>query len=663
MKNSLYIIIFFYFIFGVACSDRQPFEIKDFIPVTNYGNPNDLTKIIYLDYTDAIDSGFFIPSVRQVDNGKFRCSFKIKNTSGQDRAFYYKIFYRNETYKFNENIESELPYTDENFYGSWENTGIEFKSTGIIPDDDNFHEITDLIRIAGNPRNEEKYYFPRSIDSPIPNYLINKKIEEIKNNKEWYDLIIQKASENNIDINKQLYLDAVYVIKEYYKNNPANQRWMRNPRVGNYSFCLVVVTKEQLYTLPDYFKNINKKFENKYVDPYAFIAKRGNLNVLKVDNAIKVIAKPELDMGIFIPEKIKFKDTSNYNCKCNNYWNMYNEARFAQFFHHIDSSLFMSNIPVVMDVYSDEFSKEKYEEFKNTFDESSRLKNLIEITNSPCKTVYYDSSLNAIVLINPASTKSRMRKENTGIITRHAFTYGKYTAKVKLPELLNKNNIWNGLTNALWLIYQVYDVNTRRICKNGYIPKHFPLADKQRSNIDPYSEIDIEIVKTSQNWPDGSYKKSPELKILSPDKEDDIIITCTNWDLACPDPPKFNIGAYKIEYEDTFFIGHRWDHWYQASTIKTPANDDEVFGSDYYYFQIEWRPKEIIWRAGPSKDKMKVIGYTNDQYTVIPNNQMLFTITQEYHLSWWWPKSQFSQDFIPFPAKDIKGYFYELTIE
>ena len=63
-----------------------------------------------------------------------------------------------------------------------------------------------------------------------------------------------------------------------------------------------------------------------------------------------------------------------------------------------------------------------------------------------------DPVSNKIIIKNPGAEYGKWRKENVGVITRHGFIYGKWTVKAKLTELLNKNNMWNGLTNAIWLI-------------------------------------------------------------------------------------------------------------------------------------------------------------------------------------------------------------------
>jgi hypothetical protein len=90
---------------------------------------------------------------------------------------------------------------------------------------------------------------------------------------------------------------------------------------------------------------------------------------------------------------------------------------------------------------------------------------------------------------------------------------------------------------------------------------------------------------------------------------------------------------------------------------------NKAFSDDYYYYEIEWRPTEIIWRLGPSPNKMEVMGYMNDEYTCIPNNQMKAIVTQEYHYSEWWPPIVWDQGLIPYNESDIEGRVYEIVVE
>ena len=142
-----------------------------------------------------------------------------------------------------------------------------------------------------------------------------------------------------------------------------------------------------------------------------------------------------------------------------------------------------------------------------------------------------------------------------------------------------------------------------------------------------------------------------------------VMVCCTNWDMACSQPRNYDVGCQPVNYGNQTFLAHRWDYWYRAITERTPASDDEMFASPYYYFQIEWKPTEIIWRIGPEKNKLRVVGYMNDQQTSIPNNQMLLIVSQEFHSTDWWHGSPYEQGFIPFPEKDLEGRILEITIE
>jgi hypothetical protein len=145
--------------------------------------------------------------------------------------------------------------------------------------------------------------------------------------------------------------------------------------------------------------------------------------------------------------------------------------------------------------------------------------------------------------------------------------------------------------------------------------------------------------------------------------DDKLSVSCTNWDMACWEPKNFVVGCNPVAYEDKIFETHRWDHWYRALSSRVPEKDDTLFGSPFYYFEIEWRPTEIIWRIGPTPDLMRVVGYMNDSVTSIPNNQMLLIITQEWHNTNWWPGSPYLQHFVPFPKNDILGEIFEVVIE
>src|SRR5688572_17623409 len=83
---------------GNAAGD---FSIKEFNAIGNFPAENKMVRLD-LDYTDAIDSGFVIPSVQQIAGRNFIFSFQLKNNSQKGKQLYYKIYYQNESYKLNE---------------------------------------------------------------------------------------------------------------------------------------------------------------------------------------------------------------------------------------------------------------------------------------------------------------------------------------------------------------------------------------------------------------------------------------------------------------------------------------------------------------------------------------------------------------------------------
>jgi hypothetical protein len=338
---------------------------------------------------------------------------------------------------------------------------------------------------------------------------------------------------------------------------------------------------------------------------------------------------------------------------------------FQQFFSAISRQYTLRNIPVIQDVIGEGnlYTIDDYWRYKNSVDSAKLLYNYPVVSLFPCSTVKVSEKGDYISIINPGNKDiTDLRKESTGIQTRVGFTYGKYRGKIKFPPMLNFDNVWNGLTYAFWLIYQDdHSWNQRRGCfKGGYINKADESQEPERLTYNHYSEIDIEIVKASKYWPAGFYKSKKRKEDATLNNE--VMFCCTNWDLACPEPKSFDSGLTSIPYKSFSFDALRWSKIYKALTIRTPFSND-IFNEDFYYFEIEWSPTEIIWRLGPSPDKMVVVGYMSDKYTSIPNNQMLAIITQEYHYSEWWPPVVFEQGFIPYNKTDIEGKVYEIVIE
>ncbi len=613
-------------------SENEFFTIKDFNPVSNFTTDSGGKVVLAMDYLNAINLGFIIPSDRQAKDGKFKVRFSIKNTSGAAKKYTYKILYQNESYKFSEVDEKggEHPLAWENFYGSWEDTRILVKETGEIPADGMFHEITDAIRIVGNPRNEQRYF-----------------------------------------------------------ENGNNNRWKRNPRTGDYRFILLIAENgtEAVKQIPNYVTDIAKTDQGRLRNPFFFFesgaaSKIKNLGYITSGN-LRLFASPDPGQGIYINPQNFSKETggSYFTDNCGQDSIVYNTAAFEQFINNVDPSMRFENIPVVRDIMGDDYTKTDYNWDKAFYRLDEMISTLPGIARRPCESVYSDSVNKKIVMKNPGCTEGNWRKESVGIRTRHGFTYGKYRLKCKLTQLLNKDNVWNGLTNAIWLLSQQGSGpwNNRRSCdKEGYMESYWGGDNDKRVPVIDYSEIDFEILKTPPycppyNFPPviknpiGDQYNSERWNVSFPEElsenESMITVACTNWDMACMQPVNFASGCNSIEYKEMKFDSHRWTDTYRALTQKKYESDDELFAGDYYYFEIDWRPEEIIWRIGSSPEKMRIVGYMNDKVTTIANNQMTLIITQEYHNTKWWPGSPFTQENLPFPSKDLIGEIYELVIE
>ena len=648
MKKIFLIIAFAFSFMSCVHEDVQ------FNPMVNF--PGDSIVVLDMDLKGVVNDGIVIPSVNQSENGMFVFNFNAK--AGQ----YYKIFYQNESYKF----DNDNNLNNENFYGSWEDVNIGFKKvekSGLV---------TDSFRIVGNPRDEKKYYGADLTKNTFSQEAVDNVINAIRNTPEWLESVRQKAVNNNFTLDRQLYLDAIWIINDNKNIGDVNNRFKRNPRVGEYSFMLVVCNEKSLKDIPDYIKNISLTDENgNYVNPYAYFSKNKDksVNVVISPKRLKTRAVITPEYGLFLDETtIKTDDyeINNSNPRCSDSEEMYSNALYKQFLSDVSRQYTLRNIPLIKDVVSDEdpYTMKEYEEAKTKYDSSQLQYNYPVVTECLGKTVKINED-NSISLINPGNDDlSNLKKESTGIITRVGFTYGKFRGKIKFPVMLNDENIWNGLTYAFWLIYQDNHAwNNRRATEGGYIDKNDDTENPVRHSEYHYSEIDIEIVKASRHWPQAYYSKNDtRFQDENPMFNNEIMYCCTNWDLATKEPSKFSYGRNEISYQGKQFETMRWTDLYKALTIKSPINND-IFKEDYYYYEIEWRPKEIIWRVGPSLDEMVVVGYMNDKYTAIPNNQMLCIVTQEYHYSEWWPPIVFEQGLIPYNKSDIEGRVYEIVVE
>lgn len=652
----------------------KSFTAEHFHPFENLQD-NDSTFVVDLD--QSIQTGIVIPTVKQLPGGKFVFSFKVKNNRIGSRKLSYKIYYQNESYKQLEfedanSFRYEHPGCSENFYGSWENTDIEFKE---IPELGWFSSetVTDSFRIVGNPRNEKKY-FGQDNKRGVSAADIAAMINAIRSNSEWYGSIEGKAKANNVSMNEQLYRDAMYSINEQQQQGEVNNRWKRNPRMGSYRFMLVVVETDAAGALPKSIRNIAlTENDGHTINPfYYFLYGPGKTDpkceVVVAPEELRVSAVMNPGAGVYV-NPFEFSDnaidTSNYCKTCGTDSNLFVKAQFSQFFHYIDQNVVLPTIPVTADVVADNYTQEQYEANAKKFTDQQRVKDVFKISRMPCKTVHADPLTKSITMFNPGNDSLPYRKEHVGVKSRIGTTYGKYRVCVSFPEMISEDNVWTGIVNAVWLLYQDNAPwNARGICDGGYIPKDDNRGQwAVRKNVQNYSEIDFEIVKTSRNWPVESYAKLPVPRNDSAAKNRDVMVSCTNWDLACMAPEKHVKGVMPFMIEKYKFDLHRWDSWYQAITIRTPQDHDEMFKRDHYWYEIEWTPEHIAWRIGPEKDQLELVGYMDKTVTMIPDNQMVVVVTQEFHDSEWWKPAPFNQRNIPYPKNPVVGKVLAVEIE
>ncbi len=624
-------------------------------------------RVVQVDLADAVSKGIEIPTQKQIPSGYFKVSFQIKPTD--DKKYFYKIYYQNESYK----ISEDLVLAGENFYGSWEDVSIGFK-----PITDLDKTIVDSIRIVGNPR-DEKIYYGDFFDSTFYSQEdIKVQAEGIKNNPEWFASMKSKAQSNSITVEEQLMQDAKWVLLYKTGKEKTNNRWKRNPRMGRYSLLIVLTTEEDLKKIPQYIQHVNLTVDtvknhqgSGFISPYSFFCNKINsisfpgTTVFRDDSFITAKASLNLSAGIYA-NGLEYPGTALIPDSGTCGWNrqLYQEAHFSQFFSGLQKNTHLNTIPLIKDVNDSSYTLQEYIEAVKKYPADALKKDYIRNTQYACAQVRYNEDKNAIEIVNPGNKSlSEAYKSNMGIKTRIGFTYGKITAKIKFPELINKYNVWNGLTNAFWLLYQSENKwNERRTCKTGYTIKGNVSNDVPRFLKTNYSEIDFEMVKTSRYWPSAYYRDNLNKHIENAQQNDDIVLACTNWDLNCKDCKEFSEGVDTTRFMNEFYETNRWEKG-QAITTRTTAKDDILFKSPYYYYQFEWTPDYIIWRVGPEKDKLKIVCCMDNNVTNIPTNQMIAIITQEYHISEWWPPIPFKQEYIPFPQHDIVGEVYEITIE
>ncbi len=658
-KNLVYLVVLSccFVLIGlgfISCGKKN--IIQAFDPMVNFPQKH-LVKMDF-DMQQSVFEGLCLPS----KDSMFRFSFTIKPKKNAE--YYYKIFYQNTSYAFGD----DDTLNNENFYGSWKETSVEFKPMKS-------NTVVDSFAIVGNPRNELIYF-----GDSVENYAHQEDIEQIKRDilkdSNWYNQIKQKAEQQKEDLQDVLYKDAVWVLKnrQGYKKD-VNLRQRRNPRVGEYEFMIVVAEKKSLEKIPDYIKDISKQNNGSFVNPFAYFrsgkgSKTKGVYVLISEKKLKARVRYDLSKGVYVnmldyPNK-DFKILKN-NPKVSDDDTLFKYAQFEQYFHNINTFESINQVQLIKDMNSKDFTLKDY-------DSIAKDQNIKRKATHPYITSIAGSTIkcfnNTIQMINPANKNlDDARKENVGIRARVGLTYGTYIFKIKFPPILNANGVTNGLTNAAWLIYQAEsEWNYRRRSKTGYVKNNYNDDETERVPTTHYSEIDIEMTKTSAYWP---CQKEDIPKTYNAKTNNQVVFAATNWDLANNDnafiySKKFgkekNNLFFAKQYKGKEYYFHRWNINYRALTSKVEISND-IFLKPYYYYVIKWTPKDITWYCGEDLNHLQVMSYMNDSYTSIPNNQMVPIVTQEYHYSRYWPPVVYAQENIPYSSTDFVGVLYELIVE
>ena len=308
----------------ISCSDKT--SKLGFDPISNFNSAND-TVLLDMDLEDVVLNGIVLPSVRQTSDEGFKFSFDMPSLDGE--KLFYKIYYQNETYKFPEGDS----LSGENFYGSWEDVSVGFKEIN------GEEKVDDFFRIVGNPRDEKIYYGSDISENTASYENIQKVAKSIKQQPEWFASIVDKAEKNGFSVEKQLFLDAQWVLaNDRHADGDVNHRWKRNPRVGCYSFMLVVCNEKGLAQIPEYIKNIGATGENgKFVNPFEWFANNKSPDILveKSKKVLKTRAVITPKDGIFVDElNIRTPEyTMENSCdECGSNDSLYQKALFQQFF-------------------------------------------------------------------------------------------------------------------------------------------------------------------------------------------------------------------------------------------------------------------------------------------------------------------------------------------
>ena len=601
----------------VAAPPPKP-DITAFSALTNYaGEPGTAPNLPVRRYNAEMTSnrsGQQLPYPAAAGAlALFDCAFSVRNPTGRD-PLYYALFYQNESSAFG----AGHPRDDENFYGTWgydEGRAPGFRPlsarAGAAP---TAHEAG--VRLRGNPRNEVRYregprpYYPDQADGP------------------------DDASRFG--------------------------RWKRPPRMGRYRFLLVVTSDTA--EIDFYARDCHRPQPNgHYLNPFTyFLSHRFARTAVRLaPEQLHVYMRPP-DLGAPLAPR----DWATLAAP---------EQRNSSFRHGTYGGGRMANVPVVADATSASFTPAAYNRLKHRFDDST-LTVATEGQDGPTTAV---AGAGRIRLVNPAADPAAPHKYDASVRTVQGFTYGRIRARIRFPQIVNSAGVWTGINPAFWLFSASGEPwNAFNRDYGGDF-----CADAARRTS---AEIDLEIFKSSchppRNYADDGYAGRPRHRrnwlrqggAFQDEDCDSVTLACNNFDYmrrdvatlvngAAATPPCGPVGNdVPVVYAGQTFRLHR-DGTGPVLSCRAAASARALFGGEAMWYEIEWRPTEIIWRIGPDEQHLRVVAYLNDQYTTVPDVLMHVIIgqhwlsTNEYH--------PYFQEKIPYPAKAVEGEILDFLIE
>ncbi len=640
-------------------SDQRSIVITEFSPLYNYEFEGD-TLVMEMDLDAGPFRGIRLPSARKpVGKQTFQFAFKAQNTSNRARRVAYKIYYQNDSYRHPETVIDETgreiynTKSSENFYGSWVSDSLEgFRKTAPISANEQI-VIQDEVTILGNPLNERTYFDGNPIDQRFREIDIQEAVAEISLQPNLLSDALYRSDSAQVDTLKALRKAAIQTLLSKKADYLENQRWQRNPRVGCYRFMLVAGDAESIAMLPNTIRNMGIEDPELRVriNPFYFFRYGGGsidalssgITVLESQKVLKTYAVLSASHGIYYNYFDFDSIPAEFNTVCSSTDELYMLAHFEQHVDRWHTPLPIGNIDEAANVGGMSYPLKQY--LSNVKSGKRILDTLFTPEQRPCENIYYYPLSESIGLQNPGNAKRPFAKRNAGVQGRVGFAYGRYRARIRFPEMLSKEGVWNGLTYAYALVNQS---ENRGGIKTNETAARKPL-------------IELEITKDSKLWP-GAIDAGLDTANYHPEKDHNLIVAGILSAGAGNIKDESDRKALSAKGRDRTYLIYRPETAPERLVQKSERPAARTAGQTYYY-EIEWKPESVSWKMGPSPGQMEEVGYVNVAVSAIPNQQMVPLIRQEFQPTGERPFAPFAQRHIPYPSMPINGLVYEIVIE